>query len=414
MFTSEFMGRNTMMQSILTSRKTFFSIIILALVLVITVILAELVGYFVLVKSGKNAYLPLALNDIDSRTIPEETRAAFDHRLGWEPHHPNDEGYRGEPKDFQQAALAVFGDSYTQGHPRIEKSWPYRLEQQLGRPVLNFGVGGYGTDQAYLRFEERYVGKLHTPYAALFVMPENIGRIVNRYRGFHRRQHVSFTKPMFHKSSDGKISLLPNPLTLPDELTKLGDMRFLKEIGIHDYWFQYYQNYGLNQYVKFPYSYQFVKAIPYYTQLFYNRRIKLNYAYAALYKDQRALEVLDYILNAFATRAEKLGVVPMIGFLPARENMVRYQETGKAVYQDYVRDLASRDRVLVIDGLDFFAPYLERGADPSSFFISDQNGHYNAIGEDVVSEGMYRTLLNIDADKKLIGFGSKDMTLRRN
>jgi len=54
-----------------------------------------------------------------------------------------------------QYRIATVGDSFTfADEVPFEASWPNRLEQQLGSQiqVLNFGVTGYGIDQAYLRY----------------------------------------------------------------------------------------------------------------------------------------------------------------------------------------------------------------------------------------------------------------------
>jgi hypothetical protein len=50
--------------------------------------------------------------------------------------------------------LAV-GDSFTAGSEVMDwDSWPAQLETLLGEPVINAGVGGYGTDQILLRAEQ--------------------------------------------------------------------------------------------------------------------------------------------------------------------------------------------------------------------------------------------------------------------
>jgi len=52
------------------------------------------------------------------------------------------------------AVLAV-GDSFTEGWEVNDgETWPAYLERQTGKPVLNAGVGGYGTDQTILRAEQ--------------------------------------------------------------------------------------------------------------------------------------------------------------------------------------------------------------------------------------------------------------------
>jgi hypothetical protein len=178
-------ARDPRMQNDLTRgrRILFSSVLAFASALLLFAIL-ETAAYYVMVAKELNFYLPIELSS--PFNLPENPPRpnSFSYELGWEPQYPNDVGYIGVDRDISNAAFAVFGDSYTEAHPEIEKSWPYQLEQKLQRPVLNFGVGGYGTDQAYLRFEKRFIGKLNTPYVGLFVMSENIARIVNRFRGY--------------------------------------------------------------------------------------------------------------------------------------------------------------------------------------------------------------------------------------
>ncbi|BCA54123.1 hypothetical protein W02_12630 [Nitrospira sp. KM1] len=58
-------------------------------------------------------------------------------------------------KDSPGCTIALLGDSFTFGEEvSNEKSWAYALDKQFGSQcrVLNFGVGGYGIDQMYLRY----------------------------------------------------------------------------------------------------------------------------------------------------------------------------------------------------------------------------------------------------------------------
>jgi len=53
------------------------------------------------------------------------------------------------------APILAAGDSFTFGDEVSDhETWPARLEQRLGRPVLNGGVFGYGLDQIVLRAEQ--------------------------------------------------------------------------------------------------------------------------------------------------------------------------------------------------------------------------------------------------------------------
>jgi hypothetical protein len=92
-------------------------------------------------------------------------RALLDPILGWtlKPWHKGgghttiDHGVR---RNFDEAGIRAggilaVGDSFTEGWQVSDsKSWPAILERAIGVPVINAGVGGYGTDQIVLRAEQ--------------------------------------------------------------------------------------------------------------------------------------------------------------------------------------------------------------------------------------------------------------------
>jgi hypothetical protein len=51
--------------------------------------------------------------------------------------------------------IVAFGDSFTHGDEvPNQETWEYLLEQSRDEvEVMNFGVQGYGADQAYLRYK---------------------------------------------------------------------------------------------------------------------------------------------------------------------------------------------------------------------------------------------------------------------
>src|SRR5262249_49512032 len=50
--------------------------------------------------------------------------------------------------------ISAYGDSYVWGNDiPTQDGWPEQLSHKLGCRVANYGVGGYGTDQAYIRLE---------------------------------------------------------------------------------------------------------------------------------------------------------------------------------------------------------------------------------------------------------------------
>ncbi|HEY7610711.1 MAG TPA: hypothetical protein VIF14_15895 [Alphaproteobacteria bacterium] len=95
-----------------------------------------------------------------------EFKAIPDPVLGWvsRPFSVHRDGYTtiahgirqnfGETEIRTGAVLAV-GDSFTEGwEVKDHESWPALLEKRIGKPVVNGGVGAYGTDQIVLRAEQ--------------------------------------------------------------------------------------------------------------------------------------------------------------------------------------------------------------------------------------------------------------------
>jgi hypothetical protein len=122
--------------------------------------------------------------------------------------------------------VAVFGDSFTWGDGvDYADTWGAVLERTLrerGVPafVRNFGVGGYGMDQAWLRFEKE--GPAWRPQHVVFgLQPENARRNLNMIRPLYQRNTGSpFSKPRF-LLVHGELRLVNHPTLPPDALADL-------------------------------------------------------------------------------------------------------------------------------------------------------------------------------------------------
>jgi len=97
-----------------------------------------------------------------------------------------------------QYRIATVGDSFTFGDEvSFEASWPNQLEQQLRSKiqVLNFGVTGYGIDQAYLRYL-RDVRPWHPNLVVLGFIEHDLYRSLRVYHFVSRPDwHWPFAKP---------------------------------------------------------------------------------------------------------------------------------------------------------------------------------------------------------------------------
>jgi hypothetical protein len=159
-------------------------------------------------------------------------------------------GERLAATSFPTTRIASYGDSFTYcSDVAHDQTWQTYLARRLGTNVANFGVTGYGTDQAYLKY--RANGSYFTDIVLLCVWPENIQRVVNSYRPFYTyNDPLGLTKPRFVRVGPS-IRLEANPIQSPLELNKLTDPSFLKTLGETDYWYQFGTRYPT---ISWPYS----------------------------------------------------------------------------------------------------------------------------------------------------------------
>jgi len=96
----------------------------------------------------------------------DEFKAVPDSVLGWTNRawHHHEDGYTtidfGVRRNFDETTIRTggilaVGNSFTEGwEVEDHESWPAVLEQMSGVPVVNAGVGGYGSDQIIMRAEQ--------------------------------------------------------------------------------------------------------------------------------------------------------------------------------------------------------------------------------------------------------------------
>jgi hypothetical protein len=136
--------------------------------------------------------------------------------------------------------IAVCGESFTFGEEVAdEEVWAARMEALSGDlEVLNYGVGGYGTDQAYLRVSREARGPLDALLVG--VMIENIGRNVNRYRPLWYPSALPAAKPRYVLVGT-ELVLVPQPFATQAEfVSAVKSGTALARLAEHEYWSESY------------------------------------------------------------------------------------------------------------------------------------------------------------------------------
>lgn len=186
------------------------------------------------------------------------SRLLFDDNLGWMPHDnfiSSDRMYIYNKNGYRCASLSdtlwkkdvikimIFGDSYAHGDEVDFSGTIGRILEKLytdngiNVEVLNFGVSGYGMDQAYLRWE--MVKHKYKPDFVIFgVQFENVKRNINIIRPLYSPiTEIPFSKPRF-TTKNNKLIKLNNPSSrikdLPIILSNFEDWEFINYEGFYN------------------------------------------------------------------------------------------------------------------------------------------------------------------------------------
>ena len=105
--------------------------------------------------------------------------------------------------------VSLYGDSYVYAtEVSDEAAWGNVLSTMMDCRVGNYGVGGYGTDQAVLRFEANHADV--APITILGLFPINVMRNVNQYRHLRTGESPLGFKPRFVIEAD-TLKFVPMP-----------------------------------------------------------------------------------------------------------------------------------------------------------------------------------------------------------
>ncbi len=239
--------------------------------------------------------------------------------------------------------IALFGDSFTNGAEVLnDETWGVFTEAALresGRAVevLNFGVNGYGMDQAYLRW--RYSGAEYKPDVVVFGLQlENAKRNTNLIRPMYTRttENLPFAKPRFVLEG-GELRLINSPVVSVEQLPQT--------LQNFDAWplAKYQAYYDRSNYAARPWSSS--KSLTFAAQMM-GEAISKPPDDDVTTPEERALAIA--ILEAFKQSVEATGAKFLVYYLPKRHEL-RMLRAGKPVPDDpFLQMLAQRFEMLSV------------------------------------------------------------------
>jgi hypothetical protein len=342
------------------------------------------------------SYAPIAATALSAahRAILEDLLAgrprylAYSPSLGWTirpngqrgPYRANAQGLRadreyGSAPPPERVRVAAFGDSFTHGDDvHHHETWTVALEaRHPGVEVLNFGVGGFGLDQAFLRYQHE--GRRYRPAVVLIgFATENIFRHVNTFRPFYApRTGQPLAKPRF-VIDGGRLVLVDNPIR---ELVQYQDLlgrpdRILPVLGARDFYYHSRSRAGTLDVLP---SVRLAKV----TRVQFGE-LRGGIVRNGVYNTQaEAFQVTVGILDAFVETVARDGAVPVVLLLPNRWDLERFRRDGTRQYAPLLDHLRAR-RYRYVDLLEGLSPAVEQAR------VDDLiPSHYSPLGNQRVA-----------------------------
>jgi len=289
---------------------------------------------------------------------------------------PRDVVYATDPPPGKVRVVAV-GDSFTHGdRVGFAETWLQRLAALRAElETVNFGVPGYGTDQAVLRWR-RDASRLRADLAILGIWPEDLCRNLNLIRYFLQPGGGFAQKPRFLETEQG-LRVIGQPVLEGDALLRAVTEPLAEPLLAHDRWL-IADDVTSHAYQRLA----FARVAGTLVDL-YERRASREKIYSA--EDPSGIAVTVAMASQWSREVAATGAAPVVVLIPMRELVERYAAEDSF-------PLLPALRAAGVESIDLFPPMAtvvrERGA--ACCFLPD--GHLSAEGNDLVARWLAERL----------------------
>lgn len=223
------------------------------------------------------------------------------------------EGLRSERAGDHLAAatfdsrIALYGDSFMFSEEvSYRDSLAFHMNAALGdqHQIVNFGVPGYGIDQAYLRFEDS-ADTWRPSVAILGFIRHDLVRALDVYTFLRPSWGIPFSKPRFELDDSENLKLNNVPNISPEEIFAADDIAELPFLELDP------------NYVAFDWQRQPVHGSMIFRTL---ASVFPRYPVEDSTVEERAVEIGARIAQKFVEHARYRGIVPIVTYLPSRSD----------------------------------------------------------------------------------------------
>ena len=303
--------------------------------------------------------------------------------------------------------IATFGDSYAFCRQvNDQETWQSQMSKRLNVNIQNFGVGNYGLDQAFLRFNSTKLSKNTNIIIVMFV-PETICRIQSQWKHYLEFGNTFAFKPMFKISSNDDFNLISNPIKNENDLNNYS--HFLKNIQKYD---RFYKEKFLPSIIKFPFFLNIFNQINFKLKLInfafirlFSRIMKrtakiidddiihyimyknLQFSHM-LYNDKTSVKLLTRIIKEFNKKAIINNKKVYFVITPQLLDLKIRQQKNKLTYEDFYHNLKSHFNIIDLTKNLCDFPL-------EALYVNDiYGGHLSVYGNKVISKLIENEIAN--------------------
>ena len=283
--------------------------------------------------------------------------------------------------------ISTFGDSFTHCNDvSNDETWQAILENiTTDLEAINFGVGGYGLDQAYLRYlEEGLPYKSHIVFIGYYT--EDIFRHVTTFWPFFSPETgVILTKPRFI-IEDEVLLLIPNPIRELDDYTTMlrQPKEILRKIGSNDF---YYSQRYTSSFFDFSPTVRLSKIAAHRISNRFSERIIVDGQYN---ETSQAFRITKKIFDKFYADVVNNNAIPVILIFPNKRDIVRYRTQKTKHYLPLMRYFNAKGYQYI----DFMHVFIGTGEDYATTNLFGGKGHYSPFANYLVAMHLHEYLKN--------------------
>ena len=330
------------------------------------------------------------LRNIPQQSIDRFRKFSFDPLLGWDvtkgmthtsenrarqkwTENVEKTGERRNPFQSSRVLISTFGDSFTYGYEvNDDETWPYFLSVLSGTKVLNYGSGGHGPDQTFLKLQRNIESGVKTPIVIFSIWTGSLNRLLTSYRPFYESRvpgNLEF-KPMLVNEGSG-LRWRKSPL---QKIRNQQDaLAALQEAKKYDLW------YRLRTVKKsFPFSINLMKLA---FAVFQGRHT----IYEKPCDNDEVKSRVSFLLSNLRSHSRKFGYTPVVLFIPMGSELRTRMNGGKCDCSSFIQEMQEFSQAKDM----IFVDVCRKKFDERKFFIQQFEGHASPYGNQMIAQAVF-------------------------